>query len=77
VAAESAARECDVLLSVGTSNLVYPAAGLPWTAAARGATVVVVNTTSDGQAEGPTIHHLIGPAGVVLPALIAAAWPEG
>jgi NAD-dependent deacetylase len=76
-AAESAARECDVFLSVGTSNLVYPAAGLPWIAASRGAMVVVVNMTAEGQRHGPTIHHLIGPAGVVLPALVAAAWPEG
>jgi NAD-dependent deacetylase len=75
-AAEEAARECDVLLSVGTSNLVYPAAGLPWIAAAHGATVIVVNTTSEGQRLGPSIHHLIGPAGTVLPALVASAWPE-
>jgi NAD-dependent deacetylase len=75
-AAEGAARDCDVLLSVGTSNLVYPAAGLPWLAASAGATVVVVNTTPEGQDRGATIHHLIGPAGVVLPALVAAAWPE-
>jgi NAD-dependent deacetylase len=75
-AAEDAARDCDVLLSVGTSNLVYPAAGLPWIAAARGATVIVVNTTSEGQRHGPSIHHLIGLAGTVLPALVAAAWPE-
>jgi NAD-dependent deacetylase len=75
-AAEQAARDCDLLLSVGTSNLVYPAAGLPWIAAARGADVVVVNTTPEGQRQGPSIHHVIGPAGVILPALVAAAWPE-
>jgi NAD-dependent deacetylase len=75
-AAERAALDCDLMLSVGTSNLVYPAAGLPWVAASRGATVVVVNTTAEGQRQGPTIHHLIGPAGAVLPALVAAVWPE-
>ena len=28
-AAEHAVRSCDLLLSIGTSGLVYPAAGLP------------------------------------------------
>ena len=75
-AAEEAAATCEVLLSVGTSNLVVPAASLPWMAAARGATVIVVNTTAEGQRHGPGIHHVLGPAGMVLPALVAAAWPE-
>lgn len=74
-AAEEAAATCDVLLSVGTSNLVVPAASLPWMAAAGGATVVVVNTTAEGQRRGPGIHFALGAAGTVLPALVAAAWP--
>ena len=36
--AEEAARSCDLFLSVGTSNVVEPAASLPWTAARHGAT---------------------------------------
>jgi len=76
VAAEAAAAACDVFLSVGTSNIVYPAAGLPWSAAARGAPVLVVNTTAEGQPRGPNIHFALGPAGAVLPALLAAAWPR-
>jgi NAD-dependent deacetylase len=75
-AAEEAAATCDLLLSVGTSNLVVPAASLPWMAAARGATVIVVNTTDEGQHRGPGIHFALGPAGTVLPALVAAAWPD-
>lgn len=70
-----AARSCDIFLSVGTSNLVEPAASLPWIAAARGTPVLVINTTAEGQRSGPTIHHLLGPAGAVLPALLEAAWP--
>jgi NAD-dependent deacetylase len=42
-AASAAARTCDVLLVVGTSGVVYPAAGLPALARAAGAHVVVVN----------------------------------
>jgi len=74
-AAEAAARDCEVFLSVGTSNLVEPAASLPWRAAAAGAEVVVINPTMDGQRAGARIHHLVGPAGQVLPQLVESAWP--
>ena len=43
VRAEKAARRCDVLLAVGTSLAVYPAAGLVPLAADHQASVVVVN----------------------------------
>jgi NAD-dependent deacetylase len=42
-AAEAAAQNCDVMLVIGTSGLVYPAAGLPLTARRAGASVVVIN----------------------------------
>jgi NAD-dependent deacetylase len=71
----SAAGECDLFLSVGTSNLVEPAAALPWTAAGSGATVAVVNTSMVGQRGAPGIHHLCGKAAEVLPGLLEVAWP--
>ncbi len=70
-AAEDAARRCDVLLVVGTSAEVYPAAALPEAASAAGARVVEVNpspTALSARAD----HALRGPAGTVLPALVAA-----
>jgi len=36
-------RSCDLFLSIGTSTLVHPAAGLPFEALQRGATVVEIN----------------------------------
>ena len=72
----AAVYDCDVLLAVGTSNLVEPAASLPWLAAGQGATVGVINTSMEGQRSGVGIHQLTGPAGQVLPALVLAAWPE-
>ena len=42
-AAEHAARHCDLMLVVGTSGEVYPAAGLAFTAHQSGARVVVIN----------------------------------
>lgn len=73
----AAACDCDLFLSVGTSNLVEPAASLPWMAAAQGATVGVINPSMEGQRSGAGIHHVHGAAGRVLPELLATAWPEG
>jgi NAD-dependent deacetylase len=73
-AARDAAVACDVFLSVGTSNIVEPAASLPWIAATHGATVIVVNPSMEGQRQGPSILPIEGPAGVVLPRLIAEAY---
>ena len=73
--AEDAASRCDVLLVVGTSAEVYPAAALPDAARRHGALVVEVNprpTALSADAD----HVLRGPAGIVLPALVAAAWPS-
>jgi NAD-dependent deacetylase len=73
-AARTATLACDVFLSVGTSNLVEPAASLPWLAAAHGATVIVVNPDMRGQRTGPSIIPLAGPAGLLLPRLVAEAF---
>ncbi len=69
----AAAESCDVFLSVGTSNLVQPAASLPWIASARRAFVVIVNTTMDGQHQAPNVVHLTGKAGDILPELLQLA----
>lgn len=60
---------CDVFMSIGTSGVVYPAAGFAATAQARGALTVHVNVEpSDGRFD----IDLLGQAGEVLPALVAA-----
>jgi NAD-dependent deacetylase len=74
--AHEAVASCEVFLSVGTSNLVEPAASLPWHAARHGARVLVINPTAEGQRSGPRIHHLLGKAGEVLPALLRTVWPD-
>ncbi len=69
--ADAAARDCDVFLSVGTSSLVYPAAGLAEIALRRGAAVIEVNpnpTDLSAYAEAA----LRGPSGEVLPRLLDA-----
>jgi NAD-dependent deacetylase len=57
---------------VGTSSLVWPAAGLPGIAAAAGAYVVEVNPEPTPLSEDAD-EVLRAPAGVALPALAAAA----
>ena len=69
----AAARHCDVLISVGTSGVVYPAAEMPERAWRAGATVIHVNPQ-------PNVTHsereyaLGGSAGEVLPQLFEEAF---
>lgn len=65
-AAMTAASSAGVLLVVGTSAVVYPAAGLVELAAGAGATVIEVNPEASALAHLADIV-LRGPAGVVLP----------
>ena len=70
-AAEHAASQCAVLLVVGTSGAVWPAAGLAARARRHGAQVLIVNPQ---QSEIDAEAHLMlrGTAAGVLPALLAA-----
>ena len=70
-AASEAAARADVFLSVGTSSVVYPAAGLPLIARAHGAYVVEVNPEPSDIA-GALDEQVPAAAGVALPALLAA-----
>jgi NAD-dependent deacetylase len=64
--ARAAVQECDVLLVVGTSGEVYPAAEIPALARKRGATVITV----DPAEPGPAHVWVRGLAGEVLPRLV-------
>jgi NAD-dependent deacetylase len=66
------AARCDVLLLVGTSGTVWPAAELPLVAREGGGRVVEVNPVASELA-GTADLLLRGPAGEVLPRLVAAA----
>jgi NAD-dependent protein deacetylase/lipoamidase len=72
--AMDATREADLVFSVGTSNLVYPAAEVPELAARRGVTVVQVNPASTAL-DRIARYNLHGPAGTILPALVETAFP--
>jgi NAD-dependent deacetylase len=71
-AANDAARLCDVIVVVGTSAVVYPAAQLPILALRNGARLIVIDT------EPPLLAHaadavLSGKAELLLPQLVGLA----
>lgn len=73
-AALDAARRCDVFFCIGTSSVVQ-AASLTAMAAEAGAMTVQVNPNAT-EVDGLVAWRLTGPAGVILPRLLAE-WSEG
>ena len=69
--AVAACRQADVLLAVGTSGVVQPAASLPFLARKSGARVIDVNPDYNTISEIASVW-LGGPAGEVLPQVVAA-----
>lgn len=68
-AAFTAAEHCDVLLSVGTSGVVQPAAQIPQVALRSGAWVAHINPESM-HCQHPRELSLVGAAGQILPLLL-------
>ena len=69
--AQAVAARCDVLLVIGASGLVYPAAGLPAEALRHGAKVIVVNPQASELDELATVV-VRGTAAVDVPKLLTA-----
>lgn len=70
----AAADECDVFLSIGTSGIVYPAAGLSLRASGHGATVVHINPVRFDISGRE--HFLQGPASVLMQGLLSEAFGD-
>ncbi len=74
-AAAQAGREaaaCKVLVIIGTSGVVYPAAEIPFAAQAGGATIVEINVAPTPFTSAITHHFLEGSASAILSALVDA-----
>jgi NAD-dependent deacetylase len=69
-AANSAASDCDVFLSIGTASLVWPAAGLTEIAQQQGASIVEINPDATPMT-GISHFTLSEKSGVVLPKLVS------
>ncbi len=68
--ADAAARSADLFVLIGTSAVVYPAAGLASIAKSSGARVVEINIAETGVSD--TIDEFLkGPSGELLPQLVA------
>lgn len=72
---ECAIFDCDVLFSIGTSSVVYPAAVLPFEASKNGATVIQVNTQPTDLDEVANFNF-VGKAGEIIPQLYQEVWGE-
>jgi NAD-dependent deacetylase len=64
-----------VLISVGTSAEVLPAAGLPFEAAKNRAVVIQVNPSTT-KLDKVARFNLRGAAGDVMARIVRAAWPD-
>ncbi len=73
--AEAAVRDCDLFLSIGTSALVHPAAGLLHEARGRGASTAEINPERT-PASDLVDWRVEGRSGEVLPDLVARAFPD-
>ena len=74
--AQQAAASCDVLLTIGTSGVVYPAAGLTDTAIDRRAVTAEFNLEPTPMTARVS-HAVIGPCDETLPAIARSPEPEG
>lgn len=70
IQADTLARTCDVMLVVGTSAHVYPAASLPYAAKRNGAYIIECNTYETDFTRSITDAFLHGPSGQTLPKLV-------
>lgn len=67
--AQQVSIEADVMLVIGTSGVVQPAASLPFIAASRGATVLEINPAESGISQVAKMRVSAG-AGQVLPIIV-------
>jgi NAD-dependent deacetylase len=75
-AANDAAHHCDVVLCIGTSSIVQPAASLMMKAIQRGAITIQINPNPTALDDRVTLNQP-GKAGDVLPELVETVWGGG
>jgi NAD-dependent deacetylase len=63
-------QSCSVVLSIGTSAVVYPAASIPITAKERGATVIEINMEPTPLTHQISDYLISGSAGEIVPAIV-------
>jgi NAD-dependent deacetylase len=71
ILANEEAKSCAIMLIIGTSGAVYPAADLPYMASSNGAEVVEINVAATPFTSSISTHYFEGSASIVLPAILA------
>jgi NAD-dependent deacetylase len=69
---QEAAQSCDLILVIGTSAVVYPAADIPRVAKQAGAQVIEINPEKTDLTGWVSDFIILGKAGVVIPQILAA-----
>lgn len=67
--ARTDAQDCDTYIVIGTSGMVWPAAGLPTMAKRKGAKVIIINTT-ESEIDQRADVLIRGKSGEVLPQIL-------
>jgi len=63
-------KSCSLVLVIGTSAVVYPAATIPTTAKERGATVIEINKEPTPMTDQVSDYLICGSAGEIVPAIV-------
>ena len=63
-------RSCNLVLSIGTSAVVFPAASIPLTAKENGAIVIEINKESTPLTHEISDYLIAGSAGEIIPAIV-------
>ena len=70
VRANQEANSCKVMIIIGTSGVVYPAAEIPFMAASRGTPIVEINVDPTPFTSSITNHFLEGSSSTIMPAIL-------
>lgn len=68
--AHEAVQRCEIMMIIGTSGVVYPAAEIPFLAASRGAAVVEINVSPTPFTSSLSPYFLESSASLVLPGIL-------
>ncbi len=63
-------ESCGLMLVIGTSAIVYPAATLPMTAKERGAVIIEINKEPSAMTDSVSDYLIQGSAGEIIPAIV-------
>jgi NAD-dependent deacetylase len=70
IRANDESNKCKVLLIIGTSGVVYPAAEIPYASKSKGAAIVEINVAPTPFTSSITDHYLEGNASEILPKIL-------